>query len=224
MKAHIAQVHYQLQNIENLDSFDISEIAKRIDTLAFDKKKIGQIEHENNESLRENALNVHIRRSENQTIVKQSEEFIQFLRELNAEFPGPQLVLVLDFLQDLKETHKTDQLEKIIEEGRSGNYRRVFEDLEVFQTNHSTKTKTLKKATSKMEVDKKEKFKEEKVKKDMVVMEMVKKEKVKIEMVVNEIVKKEKVNIKKVKSQTYFKNANEDLEKKQIQTSYSLKV
>ena len=204
MKAHIAQVHYQLQNIDNLDSFDISEIAKRKDTLAFDKKKTGPKDHEITESLRENVPNVHARKSENQAAVIQSEEFINFLSELNAEFPGPQLVMVLGFVQDLKETGKTDKIGQIIEEGRNGNYRNVFEDLGVLQTNHRTKTK---KATSKMEVDRKETFKKEEVNKEMVVKEMVKKEKVKKIMGGNKVVKKE--NVKKESSSALMKDKNQ---------------
>ena len=55
--------------------------------------------------------------SESQTVVQHSEEFINFLTELNTEFLGPQLVQVLSFVQDLKENSNTGQLGTIIEEG-----------------------------------------------------------------------------------------------------------
>ena len=71
---------------------------------------------------------VHEMRSESQTVVQHSEEFINFLTELNAEFPGPQLVQVLSFVQDLKENSNTGQLGTIIEEGTN---LKVFEEIGV---------------------------------------------------------------------------------------------
>ena len=94
MKAQIAQVHYQLQNIENLDSVDISDVVK-------------QKENTSLKFLTQHVPTVHEMRSESQTVVQHSDEFINFLRELNPEFPGPQLVQVFSFVQDLKENSNT---------------------------------------------------------------------------------------------------------------------
>ena len=178
MKAHIAQVHYQLQNIENLDSVDIFDIAKRI-------------ENNSLKYLTENLPNLSVRRSENQIVVKHSEEFINFLTELNSEFPGPQLVLVLSFVQDLKENNNTGPLEKIIKEGKNGNYRKIFEDIGVLQTNSSIKSESFKQSPPKKVM-----FKEDKVKKDLVASEMA---------------KKEKVSQEKVKIEPYPENISMDL-------------
>ena len=64
-----------------------------------------------------------------------------FLTELTSKFPGPQLVQVLSFLQDLKENSNTGQLRTIIEEGK---ILKVFEGIGVLQIYQSLKTITLK--------------------------------------------------------------------------------
>ena len=132
-------------------------------------------------SLKEHALNVHIRRSKNQNLVKQSEEFLNFFIDLNAEFSGPELVLVLGFVQDLKERSQSEPLKQIREDGQNGNYRKVFEDLGVLQTNRSIQTiyvamkegtfeieegDNVKKERAPEKEEKKEKLKTEKVKKE----------------------------------------------------------
>ena len=205
MKAHIAQVHYQLQNKENLDNFEISDIVKRVETSDC-YKKTGQPDPKKvmcqecgkyyfSKHLKEHVRNVHGSRSENLPV--QSEEFINFLTELNVEFSGQQLVLVLDFVKDLKERSSTDQLQKIIEEGINVSYKKVFENLGVLQTEYLNPGE----ATPKVEVDKKESNEKEKIKNKKVQEDLVKKENVKTE---------------NVKKEPYPEDANIDLEESNI--------
>ena len=144
MKVHIALVHFQLQNIESLDTFDISDISKRKEPLSYDRKKIGRKEEKRvicqdcgkyyyTKHLKDHLINVHKRVSEKPPVVKQSKEFINFLTELNKEFLGHQLVLVLSFVKDLTKSSNTGQLDKIIEKGKNTSYMNVFEDLGVLK-------------------------------------------------------------------------------------------
>ena len=72
MKIHIALVHYQLQNKDNLDTLNLADVSKGIEILDSYKKKTGQPETKKVEcqecglnyskkSLKEHFLNVHIR-------------------------------------------------------------------------------------------------------------------------------------------------------------------
>ena len=104
-------------------------------------------------SLKEHVLSVHITRSQNQTLVNPSEEFLKFLTELNAEFSGPELALVLGFVQELTESRNLEQLKQIRKDGLNRSYRMAFVDFGVLQTGKSIQTKyvSLKGETSKIE-------------------------------------------------------------------------
>ena len=73
-----------------------------------------------------------IRKSETQTVVKQPEEhFLNFLIKVNAEFSGPELVLVLGFVENFKNNSNTEKLTKVIEDSQNGSYRNWFENIGV---------------------------------------------------------------------------------------------
>ena len=150
------------RGLQTLYSVDIFDIVKRIENTSM-------------KFLTLHVPTVHEMRSESRTVVQHSEEFINFLTELNAEFPGPQRVQVLSFVQDLIENSNTGQLETIIEEGKN---QKVFEDIGVLRTYQSLKTETLKQAVSKIKGEGKEKIRKEKVIKELVAPEKVQKEKV----------------------------------------------
>ena len=153
MKVHIALVHYQLQNKDNLDNFNISDIDQSVVTLKTEKKKTYKKEYKKGECqecgktyykrhLKEHLLNVHARKSDLKTDENQPEEtFLNFATQLNSEFSGPELVLALRYVQDIKESSNTEKLTKVMEDSQNKSYRKVFEGLGVLGTENNIKIK-----------------------------------------------------------------------------------
>ena len=93
-------------------------------------------------NLKEHVLNFHLQTNGKQSLVKPSKDFISFLTELNAELSGQDLVLVLDFLRNLKESNNTELLGQIMEDGKNGYMRKIFEDMGVLQSEDIVKTES----------------------------------------------------------------------------------
>ena len=114
--------------------------------------------------MRDHLLNIHIRKLNNQNVIKpQEENLLSFQTKLNKEFSGPELVLVLGFVQDLKEISNADQITKFIEDSQTRSYRKTFEDLMLFQLKNDIQTEyvSLKEALPENDIYPEEKIKKE---------------------------------------------------------------
>ena len=110
-------------------------------------------------SLKEHLLNVHVKKSKNQTVEKQPQDnFLNFLTKVNAEFSGPELALVLSFVKDLREKGNTEQITNIIEDLQNESYRHRFEDLGVLPTKPNIQTEyiSITEALPEFDIDNKE--------------------------------------------------------------------
>ena len=143
MKVHIALVHHQLQNQENLGNSNKSYMSKRVVTMKAANGKTREQDHNKVECqecgkkyytrhLKEHISNVHLRKSDIQTDVTQPEdEFLHFLTKLNMVLSGPELVLVLRYVQNSKESSNTEELRELMEDSQNRGYRRILEELGV---------------------------------------------------------------------------------------------
>ena len=90
-------------------------------------------EFSNVKNLKEHVLNIHLMRGRQKNLVNHSEEEVKFSTALTSEFSGKQLAQVLETVRSLKEA-KTDKLERIMEAGKEGTYRAIFEDMGILET------------------------------------------------------------------------------------------
>ena len=119
-----------------MKNFDMKHLSSKKESTKASCQECGKNYSVN--SLKEHISNIHIRRSMNQANKKPPEDVIKFLTEINSEFQGPELSMVLEFLHNQK-IYNNPQLLKIIIE--YGNYRKIFEDFGVLPPKRNAKAR-----------------------------------------------------------------------------------